>query len=90
MNEQGDIKEFKSTEEAKAEGYDKELTPEESKDLMVFDSDIRLIRLHFLRFWDTQKKFRVPSDKNTMWVAWLQSHKNTVRLIGEDLEKNPT
>jgi hypothetical protein len=84
MNDQGQIKEFKSDEEAKAAGFGTKLSAEEAEQIESVPEDERKIELAFIRFWNHQKSLRPFRDKATMRFAFKVGFKVAIEMINEE------
>ncbi len=84
MNDKGELAEFLTEVEAKEKGFNYNLNKEEFEKLQSVKEEERVREFNFMRFWDTQKKFRTPGDKKTMHMAWTFGWNTAIELINKE------
>jgi hypothetical protein len=87
MNDKGEIKQFKTDEEAQAAGYGERLSREEYNELQAVSEEERKLELLWIRFWQNQKKLRKPSEKLPMRHAFLTGCKIMLAIAGNMAKK---
>ncbi len=83
MNDKGQIKEFETVEQAKAEGFDTILTEAEAQELNALPEEKRVLRLLTTKFLSKQNK-RTPGEKKAMGFSFEAGFNAAVALINKD------
>lgn len=84
MNDQGQIQQFKTDEEAKAAGFTTKLTHEEAQSLEDVPEADREIELMWIKFWNNQRATRRPNEKLGMRHAFITGCKVMLAKINAD------
>lgn len=84
MNDQGQIQQFKTDEEAAAAGFNTKLTREEADQLESVPEADREIELMWIKFWNNQRNTRKPTDKLPMRHAFITGCKVMLAKINAD------